>query len=342
MAMVVPMAAAGAETAVASGAAAAGTGAGAAGAGAAEAGAAGRGAAGRAGAKSGAKGGAAGGAATSTPRRVRRPASSKNWTPEELADWNALGDDDRLQYLQELKDDREAEAQEQGEPTRSRRNPGTGFDDAVTNSRAYLAAQKARPSQQVAGGLLAAIVIYPVLLNFLKGGSPRVKQWFKAKAFNITSTPGAASTTIQKGTGGGRLSSSTGGGTSSSGTGATGPPVSSSSGSGAGGTAIAFARSHIGDWYLWGATGPKFWDCSGLTLKAFAAAGITIPRTTGDQIKAGRAVKKSELQPGDLVFPNPGHVGIYTGNNMIVHAPHTGAKVREVPLWAFYAARRVT
>ncbi|MFG1808877.1 NlpC/P60 family protein [Streptomyces sp. NPDC049040] len=109
--------------------------------------------------------------------------------------------------------------------------------------------------------------------------------------------------------------------------------------------AISFALAQRGKPYVYGATGPGSYDCSGLTQAAYRAAGVKIGRTTYDQAKEGVPVSKADLQPGDLVFFYSGlsHVGIYLGNGQIVHAPHTGAFVEVAPLsWMpFATARRV-
>jgi peptidoglycan DL-endopeptidase CwlO len=95
--------------------------------------------------------------------------------------------------------------------------------------------------------------------------------------------------------------------------------------------AIAFARAQIGKPYVWGATGPGSYDCSGLTQAAWKAAGVTLPRVTYDQVNAGTTVSVSQAQPGDLVFfyDDISHVGLYIGNGMMIHAPKPGAYVRE-------------
>ncbi|MFI9153893.1 NlpC/P60 family protein [Streptomyces sp. NPDC053367] len=95
--------------------------------------------------------------------------------------------------------------------------------------------------------------------------------------------------------------------------------------------ALAFARAQIGKPYVWGATGPDSYDCSGLTQAAWKAAGVDIPRVTYDQVNAGTTVSLSDAQPGDLVFfyADVTHVGIYVGNGMMIHAPKPGAYVRE-------------
>ncbi|MBT2415177.1 C40 family peptidase [Streptomyces sp. ISL-12] len=95
--------------------------------------------------------------------------------------------------------------------------------------------------------------------------------------------------------------------------------------------ALAFARAQIGKPYVWGATGPDSYDCSGLTQAAWKDAGVDLPRTTYDQVNAGTTVSVSAAQPGDLVFfyDDISHVGIYIGNGMMIHAPKPGAYVRE-------------
>jgi cell wall-associated NlpC family hydrolase len=99
--------------------------------------------------------------------------------------------------------------------------------------------------------------------------------------------------------------------------------------------ALAFARSQIGKPYVWGATGPESYDCSGLTQAAWKAAGVDIPRVTYDQVNAGTTVSLSNAQPGDLVFfyDDVTHVGIYIGNGMMIHAPKPGAYVREESIY---------
>ncbi|MFJ5208288.1 C40 family peptidase [Streptomyces nigra] len=95
--------------------------------------------------------------------------------------------------------------------------------------------------------------------------------------------------------------------------------------------ALSFARTQIGKPYVWGATGPDSYDCSGLTQAAWKAAGVDIPRVTYDQVNAGTTVPVSSAQPGDLVFfyEDITHVGLYIGNGMMIHAPKPGTYVRE-------------
>ncbi|RSS81619.1 C40 family peptidase [Streptomyces sp. WAC06614] len=98
--------------------------------------------------------------------------------------------------------------------------------------------------------------------------------------------------------------------------------------------AVAFAYGAIGKPYVWGATGPGAFDCSGLTQAAWRSAGVSLPRTTYTQINAGQRVTKSQLAPGDLVFFYSGitHVGLYIGNGQMIHAPRPGSSVRIAPV----------
>ncbi|MFE2374785.1 NlpC/P60 family protein [Streptomyces sp. NPDC059398] len=98
--------------------------------------------------------------------------------------------------------------------------------------------------------------------------------------------------------------------------------------------AVAFAYGALGKPYVWGATGPSSFDCSGLTQAAYRSAGVSLPRTTYTQINSGQRVGRSELAPGDLVFFYSGisHVGIYVGGGQMIHAPHPGAPVRLAPV----------
>ncbi|MFF7437846.1 NlpC/P60 family protein [Streptomyces sp. NPDC008122] len=109
--------------------------------------------------------------------------------------------------------------------------------------------------------------------------------------------------------------------------------------------AISFARAQLGKPYVWGATGPSAYDCSGLTQAAWRAAGVSLPRTTYTQINAGRRVSRSQLAPGDLVFFYSGisHVGLYIGGGQMIHAPRPGAPVRIAPIdeMPFAGATRV-
>ncbi|MET7797185.1 C40 family peptidase [Streptomyces decoyicus] len=99
--------------------------------------------------------------------------------------------------------------------------------------------------------------------------------------------------------------------------------------------ALAFARAQTGKPYVWGATGPSSYDCSGLTQAAWKAAGVDLPRTTWDQVKVGQRIATKDLKAGDLVFfyDDISHVGMYIGGGKMIHAPHPGANVREESIY---------
>jgi cell wall-associated NlpC family hydrolase len=100
--------------------------------------------------------------------------------------------------------------------------------------------------------------------------------------------------------------------------------------SGRGGTAIKYALAQIGDRYIFGADGLTTWDCSGLTMRAFGAAGVSLPHSSRAQYNYGKAISRKELQPGDLVFFGKpiSHVAIYLGGNRMLHAPRKGSRVK--------------
>ncbi len=104
--------------------------------------------------------------------------------------------------------------------------------------------------------------------------------------------------------------------------------------SGGAAAAVAYAMAQVGDAYVYGATGPSAFDCSGLTMMAWAQAGVALPHSSGAQMGSGTPVSISALQPGDLVFyySPVSHVGMYIGNGQIVHAanPSTGVQVAGV------------
>jgi cell wall-associated NlpC family hydrolase len=106
--------------------------------------------------------------------------------------------------------------------------------------------------------------------------------------------------------------------------------------------AIDFAIAQLGDAYVYGGTGPNGWDCSGLVMKSFAAAGVSLPRVAGPQMSAVRHVSMDALQPGDLVaYGDMSHIGIYLGRGKVVHAPHPGRSVEITGLSRYSVAGRV-
>jgi cell wall-associated NlpC family hydrolase len=121
----------------------------------------------------------------------------------------------------------------------------------------------------------------------------------------------------------------------------------------AGSTALAAARSQLGAPYRFGGASPATgFDCSGLVLWSYRQQGVSLPRSTRQQIRAGRAVARTALREGDLVFfqIDPAgalHVGLYAGDDSMVHSPKSGGRVRQESLRKRYwqdryrAARRI-
>lgn len=124
-----------------------------------------------------------------------------------------------------------------------------------------------------------------------------------------------------------------------------GGPVDVLLGSSKGALALRAAITRIQKPYVWGATGPNSFDCSGLMYWAFKKVGITLPRSSAAQSKVGRPVSKADLQPGDMVFfYNPvHHVGFYAGNGKVLNAVQTGDVVRYTDLSRMHytSARRL-
>ncbi|MCP3013543.1 NlpC/P60 family protein [Nocardiopsis dassonvillei] len=155
----------------------------------------------------------------------------------------------------------------------------------------------------------------------------------------LTAEEQAAATQNVGQTGGG--SSAGGGGGGGGGGSYTGPATGSAA------TALNFAYAQVGKPYVWGGTGPGGYDCSGLTQAAWAAAGVSLPRTTYQQVNAGQRVSWENKQPGDLLFFYPGgsgpeHVGLYAGDNVMVHASTSARPIGTVTLNDYYRANFVT
>jgi len=109
-----------------------------------------------------------------------------------------------------------------------------------------------------------------------------------------------------------------------------GAPTVNVPASGGAATAVAAAKSKIGSPYVWAAAGPSSFDCSGLTMWAWAQAGVSLPHSSSMQYGSGPKVSVSSLQPGDLVFYGSPihHVALYVGGGQVIHAPQTGDVVR--------------
>ena len=102
--------------------------------------------------------------------------------------------------------------------------------------------------------------------------------------------------------------------------------------SGRAGIAIKYALKQIGDRYVFGAAGMITWDCSGLTMRAYQSAGVSLPHSSAAQSRYGRSVSFRSMKPGDLLFYGSpiSHVGIYLGGGKMVHAPRSGSRVKVV------------
>lgn len=113
---------------------------------------------------------------------------------------------------------------------------------------------------------------------------------------------------------------------------------------GTGSAALRAAMTRIGDPYVWGATGPDQFDCSGLMVWAYKQVGKTLPRSSQAQAQGGTPVSRDQLQPGDLVifYDDASHVGMYAGDGNIVHASTFGVPVKVQPMdsFPFHSARR--
>jgi cell wall-associated NlpC family hydrolase len=108
------------------------------------------------------------------------------------------------------------------------------------------------------------------------------------------------------------------------------------------GSVVGFALAQVGKAYSFGHAGPDAFDCSGLVFAAYRMIGLYLPHSTYGLAQWGRPVQRSELRPGDLVFPSTGHVGIYIGNGRMVHASTERGGVKVSGIYAFQFARRVT
>ncbi|WP_442970907.1 NlpC/P60 family protein [Rhodococcus sp. Leaf278] len=113
---------------------------------------------------------------------------------------------------------------------------------------------------------------------------------------------------------------------------------------GSGASALQAGLTQIGKPYVWGATGPDGFDCSGLVMWAYKQVGKTVPRTSQAQAEGGTPVDQKDLQPGDVVlfYPDASHVGIYAGGGNVLHASTYGVpvKVQSMASFPYYGARR--
>ncbi|MDO5038476.1 NlpC/P60 family protein [Clostridium sp.] len=211
----------------------------------------------------------------------------------------------------------------------------SGQVDVINNSNSSIDALKSAVSQLK--DLKANQIKSPTVLSEIDSAISKGQDAISKKQREEADRQAAANR------GGSTSSSSSNSGSSNSGSGSNGGSASvPSAPSGSVQAVLNEAYKHLGKPYVFGATGPDSFDCSGFTSYVYRkATGIDITRTTFSQIGVGRPVSRDQLQPGDLVFPHTGHVGIYVGNGNMIHAPHTGDVVKVSPVWKFYAARRV-
>jgi cell wall-associated NlpC family hydrolase len=108
-----------------------------------------------------------------------------------------------------------------------------------------------------------------------------------------------------------------------------------------GSLALKFALAQIGDIYVWAAAGPTRWDCSGLTMRAFQKAGVSLPHSSRIQVKYGKSVSYSALKPGDLMFFGKpiSHVSMYMGGGKMVQAPRPGKKVEVINITKMFGRK---
>ena len=122
-------------------------------------------------------------------------------------------------------------------------------------------------------------------------------------------------------------------------------------GSGRGSIALRFSIKQMGDRYVYGAAGPTLWDCSGLTMRAFGTAGVSLPHSAAAQARYGKSIPLNQLKPGDLVFFGRNryisHVGIFISKGRMVNAPKPGSRVKIMTFspnfgsLSYYGARRI-
>lgn len=112
----------------------------------------------------------------------------------------------------------------------------------------------------------------------------------------------------------------------------------------AGTKVVSAARTRIGSPYVWGATGPQSFDCSGLVKWSYQQVGMQIPRTSQEQVSSGKAITKADLKPGDVVafYSGASHVGVYSGEHKMIHASTEGVPVQEASIdsMPYYGAAR--
>lgn len=205
--------------------------------------------------------------------------------------------------------------------------------DSVANSEVLVASAKSAIEKAMASATASASTTVAVATRPSRGSGYTGRTTSSSSSVSSSSSSVSSSSSSYRNT---RTSSSNSTSSTSSSSSA-----HNLSGSSAGAAAASIAMGFQGVKYVWGGTSPSGFDCSGLVQYCFRQVGVSLPRTSEEQMGVGIPVSRSELKVGDLVFPHSGHVGIYVGNGCIVHAPHTGDVVKVSPIWKFAAGRRI-
>ena len=213
---------------------------------------------------------------------------------------------------------------------------------AIAKAQAGVEAANARQEQLLSqvNGEIAQLVAEEQARKEAAELAAAQQRYAAAAAANVPTTNSPAPSTGRSGTIGGTIggtSGGTSGGTTGgttggkSGGGAPAPSANVPVNGGGASAAIAYARSQLGKPYCYAGAGPACFDCSGLTMRAWGAAGLSMPHYSGAQYSMFPHVPLSAMQPGDLVFWGPGgsdHVGLYIGGGQMIAAPHTGDVVK--------------
>ncbi|MDX3635441.1 NlpC/P60 family protein [Streptomyces europaeiscabiei] len=253
--------------------------------------------------------------------------------PQDHLDQNQLMD----RLTDRRQDSVDAYVTQQAEATEQRQEASDGLEQ-LTESQNTLKAKKAKVQAKLAEARELLSTITAGEKARLAALEQREQEEADRKAEELARQQAAQPTTwapqeTQEAQGGQgtQEETSTGAETSADATSETVAPAEDSTYASKATKALVFARAQIGKPYVWGATGPGSYDCSGLAQAAWKAAGVDIPRTTYDQATSGTTVSLANARPGDLVFfyDNISHVGLYIGNGMMIHAPNPGTYVRE-------------
>jgi peptidoglycan DL-endopeptidase CwlO len=207
---------------------------------------------------------------------------------------------------------------------------------AIEKAQAGVEAANARQEQLLSqvNGEIAQLVAEEQARKEAAALAAAQQRYVSAAAANVPTTNGAPPSTGRGGTSGGGTSgggTSGGGGGGTSGGGGPAPSANVPVNGGGASAAIAYARAQLGKPYCYAGAGPACFDCSGLTMRAWGAAGVSMPHYSGAQYSRFPKVPLGAMQPGDLVFWGPGgsdHVALYIGGGQMIAAPHTGDVVK--------------